>query len=67
MIKAGIAGDDAPRSYFPAIVGAPKMPGIMIGVDQKVINYKLFISRKRILEILMSLKNIFILIEFKSN
>jgi len=28
MIKAGIAGDDAPRSYFPAIVGAPKMLGI---------------------------------------
>jgi hypothetical protein len=54
MIKAGIAGDDAPRSYFPAIVGAPKMPGIMIGVDQKVINYKLFISRKRELEILMN-------------
>ena len=25
MIKAGIAGDDAPRTYFPSIVGRPKM------------------------------------------
>ena len=35
-IKAGIAGDDAPRSFFFSVVGLPKMPGIMIGVDQKV-------------------------------
>jgi actin len=32
-IKAGIAGDDAPRSFFFSVVGLPKMPGIMIGVD----------------------------------
>jgi len=37
MIKAGIAGDDAPRTYFPSIVGRPKMPGIMVGIDAKVI------------------------------
>ena len=24
MCKAGIAGDDAPRSHFPFIVGIPK-------------------------------------------
>ena len=24
MIKAGFAGDDAPRSVFPAIVGQPR-------------------------------------------
>jgi actin len=36
MIKAGIAGDDAPRTYFPSIVGRPKMPGIMVGIDAKV-------------------------------
>ncbi|EGR28758.1 hypothetical protein IMG5_169550 [Ichthyophthirius multifiliis] len=35
MCKAGIAGDDAPRASFPAIVGRPKMPGIMVGMDQK--------------------------------
>jgi len=35
MVKAGFAGDDAPRSVFPSIVGRPKMPGIMVGMDQK--------------------------------
>ena len=35
MCKAGIAGDDAPRTCFPAIVGRPKMPGIMVGMEQK--------------------------------
>jgi actin-related protein len=34
-VKAGFAGDDAPRSVFPSIVGRPKMPGIMVGMDQK--------------------------------
>lgn len=34
-IKAGIAGDDAPRAAFRTIVGKPKMPGIMVGMDQK--------------------------------
>jgi len=33
--KAGFAGDDAPRSVFPSLVGRPKMPGIMVGMDQK--------------------------------
>ena len=33
MCKAGIAGDDAPRTNFPTIVGRPKMPGIMVGMD----------------------------------
>lgn len=35
MIKAGISGEDAPRSYFPSIVGRPKQPGIMVGMDSK--------------------------------
>jgi actin-related protein len=35
MCKAGIAGDDAPRASFPSLVGRPKMPGIMVGMDQK--------------------------------
>lgn len=34
-IKAGLAGEDAPRSIFPSIVGKPKMPGLMVGLDQK--------------------------------
>ena len=26
---------DAPRAVFPSIVGRPKVPGIMVGMDQK--------------------------------
>jgi actin-related protein len=33
--KAGIAGDDAPRTIFSSIVGRPKVPSIMVGMDQK--------------------------------
>jgi len=35
MVKAGFAGDDAPRSVFPSIVGRPKHAGVMVGMDQK--------------------------------
>jgi actin len=35
MCKAGIAGDDAPRSSFPSIIGRQKIPGIMVGMDDK--------------------------------
>jgi len=35
MCKAGIAGDDAPRSSFPSIIGRPKMKGVMVGMDDK--------------------------------
>jgi actin-related protein len=35
MCKAGFAGDDAPRCVFPSVVGKPKMPGIIVGLDQK--------------------------------
>lgn len=35
MCKAGLAGDDAPRSVFATVVGRPKVPGIMVGMDQK--------------------------------
>merc|ERR1711972_133723 len=35
MVKAGVAGDDAPKAVFPSIVGRPKHPGIMVGMDQK--------------------------------
>jgi actin len=34
MCKAGFAGDDAPRSVFPSVVGRPKHQGIMVGMDQ---------------------------------
>ena len=36
MVKAGYAGDDAPRCVFPSIVGVPKTKGgAMIGTDEK--------------------------------
>ncbi|CAE7867984.1 unnamed protein product, partial [Symbiodinium necroappetens] len=35
MCKAGFSGDDAPRTVFPSIIGRPKMPGIMVGMDSK--------------------------------
>jgi actin-related protein len=35
MCKAGFAGDDAPKSVFPSIVGVPRHPGIMLGMDQR--------------------------------
>ena len=34
MIKAGFAGDDAPRAVFPTIVGRPRHSGVMIGMGQ---------------------------------
>ena len=33
MIKAGFGGDDAPRSVFATVVGRPRVPGIMVGLD----------------------------------
>ena len=35
MMKAGFAGDDAPRAVFPSIVGRPKHEGVMVGMGQK--------------------------------
>jgi actin-related protein len=35
MCKAGFAGDDAPRTVFPSIVGRPRQPGVMVGMGQK--------------------------------
>jgi actin-related protein len=35
MTKAGFAGDDAPRSVFPSIVGRPRHKGVMVGMGQK--------------------------------
>lgn len=34
MIKAGIAGEDAPKAYFPSVVGVPKYEKIH-GADEK--------------------------------
>eukprot|EP00761_Pharyngomonas_kirbyi_P010746 gb/GECH01010769.1/.p1 GENE.gb/GECH01010769.1/~~gb/GECH01010769.1/.p1 ORF type:complete len:382 (+),score=94.80 gb/GECH01010769.1/:1-1146(+) len=35
MIKAGFAGDDAPRAVFPSLVGVPRQKGIMPSMGNK--------------------------------
>ncbi len=35
MVKAGFAGEDAPRAVFPSIVGRPRYTGVMVGMGQK--------------------------------
>ena len=35
LIKAGFGGEDGPRSIFNSLVGIPKMPGLMVGMEQK--------------------------------
>lgn len=33
--KSGLAGEDAPKAVFPAVIGVPKQKGIMVGTGQK--------------------------------
>ena len=35
LLKAGFADDDAPKHVFPTIIGTPREPGILVGMDQK--------------------------------
>jgi actin-related protein len=35
LIKAGFANHDSPRVVFPSIIGRPKFPDIMVGMDRK--------------------------------
>jgi len=35
MMKAGFAGDDAPRAVFPAVVGRPRLRTVMVGMGHK--------------------------------
>jgi actin, other eukaryote len=35
VCKAGFAGEDAPRTAFPAVVGYPKYTEVMHGVNNK--------------------------------
>uniref|UniRef100_A0A2K6DZ63 Uncharacterized protein n=1 Tax=Macaca nemestrina TaxID=9545 RepID=A0A2K6DZ63_MACNE len=35
MCKVGFAGDDAPRTMFPSIVGCPRHQGVMVDMGQK--------------------------------
>jgi len=35
VVKAGFSGEDTPRSIFPSIIGRPKTPGVLIGLEGK--------------------------------
>merc|ERR1719498_1016915 len=35
VCKGGFAGDDAPRCVFPSLVGRPKVPGVVVGMDHR--------------------------------
>jgi actin len=35
LLKAGFADDDAPKHVFPTVIGTPKGPGMLVGMDQK--------------------------------
>ena len=35
VVKAGFSGDDNPRAIFPSIIGRPKNPGVIIGIEAK--------------------------------
>eukprot|EP00871_Galdieria_phlegrea_P004185 jgi/Galph1/4768/GphlegSOOS_G3481.1 len=35
MVKAGFAGDDAPKVVFPSITGRPRHKAVMVGMGQK--------------------------------
>ena len=36
-IKSGIAGEEAPRSHMPTVVGVPRTNDIMVGLHPSVI------------------------------
>lgn len=35
MCKAGFGGEEAPSAVFPSVVGRPRHPGMMVGMNQK--------------------------------
>eukprot|EP00919_Chromeraceae_sp_WS-2016_P020935 GHVR01049660.1.p1 GENE.GHVR01049660.1~~GHVR01049660.1.p1 ORF type:complete len:376 (+),score=97.41 GHVR01049660.1:1675-2802(+) len=35
MVKAGFSGEDAPRCVFPSLIGRPKNPMAMVGMEKK--------------------------------
>ncbi|KAK8958298.1 hypothetical protein KSP40_PGU001660 [Platanthera guangdongensis] len=36
LVKAGFAGEDAPKAVFHSIVGRPRHTGVMVGMGQKI-------------------------------
>ena len=43
MMKAGFAGDDAPRAVFPSIVGRPRHQGVMVCSLCNIYNIRVYI------------------------
>lgn len=35
VVKAGFSEEDAPRAIFPSVIGRPKNPGALVGLDSK--------------------------------
>jgi len=51
-IKAGFAGEDAPKVIIPSMIGKPKSVSALIGMDQKdfYVGYEA-ISKKKVLSL----------------
>ena len=32
-LKAGFSGEDAPKVIMPTVIGKPKFPGLLVGMD----------------------------------
>ncbi len=44
MVKAGFAGDDAPRAVFPSIVGRPRHQGVMVRLKIKLLSLPVLVE-----------------------
>ncbi len=57
MIKAGIGGDEAPKAYFPSVVGIPRYDQILQGNDKEFFIGQDAIQKKGILSLNYPLEN----------
>ena len=57
IIKAGMAGEDAPKSCFPTVIGYPKYQQIQGIQDQSYFIGEEAISRKGVLKLRYPLQN----------
>lgn len=57
MIKAGIGGEDAPRSNFPSVVGKPRFDRVQVDSDKELFIGNDAIARKGLLTLEYPLEN----------
>ena len=57
MIKAGIAGEEAPKAYYPSLVGVPKYEGIPGADNQDIYIGQDALAKKGLLTLSYPLKN----------